>query len=1160
MPPISLFTLKILGPTLAKALLASFNIPSKLTNEIATAAIDTTAGELLKPAVSSATLTKKVDEMAGRMVEDIRPLFVGEGRSVDTGSQNAIVLGLSETLLKVRLTQAGLAEMNFDRGALTQHLLKANLGVDRDFSAGEKALYRQAVGIVSDRLIEAAPNVEGFALSTAFETLRRLEDIAKQLGFERDREIQAADEFVGHYRQVVQDELNALEIFGHARTDDLTSQQSLSMAYITLSVMREAGEEEEESARFGRGKFGRLTAEPKQLLSRVDGALCDCRRVVIRGSAGTGKSTLMQWLAVKAAKQSFEGKLADWNSKIPFFIRLRNLVGGQFPTPEKFPVMVAPNFAAVMPEGWVHKYLNRGQALVLIDGVDELPRQERGDFLKALKALVRDFPNATYVVTSRPSGLKSMQNAVWQAWENWVSTQKFVTLTLEPMNAANVEEFVTRWHNALPTGDPASRLDRDPAQSAQNLNRQLRQRPELQRLAATPLLCSMICALHRERLETLPSSRLTLYSECIDVLLNRRDGNEGRAIPLDETYPIGLNEDQKIELLQSLAWKLMQLNLSSLETNRVDSHFDRELKQTSLPTAITGKQIRELFVDRAALLREPIVGQVDFAHRTFQEYLAAQAILDDDSLEVLIDKAADDQWREVIIAAVGLARPKEREKLLNSLVERGDREAENQKYLHLLAVACLETATKVRPEIREYVLAGAKASMPPKDEDDVAMVVRAGNAVVPLLVHEASYSAEEASRCIEALVGVGTRAAMEVIVDYARVAFESDPRNKVSQAIGKGWDVFDRAIYLDKVFSQLQYLYLGQTQVSDVSPLSTLSQLQSLYLGQTRVSDVSPLSALSQLQYLSLSQTRVSDVLPLSSLSQLQYLSLSQQTQVSDVSPLSALSQLQYLHLSQTQVSDVLPLSSLSQLQSLYLDQTQVSDVSPLSALSQLKSLYLDQTQVSDVSPLSVLSQLQDLYLHQTQVSDVSPLSSLSQLQDLSLSQTQVSDVSPLSSFSQLQSLYLSQTQVSDVSPLSSLSQLQSLYLDQTQVSDVSPLSSLSQLQSLSLSQTQVSDVSPLSTLSQLQYLSLSQTQVSDVSPLSALSQLQYLSLNQTQVSNVSSLSDLSQLQFLALDQTQVSDVSPLKHLKNLVVYTDNEEKAKRWSANGLNVRLSSND
>ena len=714
-------------------------------------------------------------EIAGQMAKEIRPLFAGGDRNIDEGSQQAIVLGLSETLLKVRLTQAGLAELNFDSQALKQHLLKANGGVDRDFSEGEKALYRQAVGIVSDRLIESAPNVEGFALSTASATLGRLAEIEKQLGRDREQAIQAADEFVGQYRRVVRDELNRLEIFGHARTDDLTGQQSLSMAYITLSVMKDtAGEEAETELALGR--FGHAEKAQKRMLSRqVDEAICECPKVVIRGGAGAGKSTLMQWLAVKAAEQSFTGKLAGWNSKIPFFIRLRDLVGGKFPTPEQFPAMVAPNFAAMMPERWVHKYLNRGQALVLIDGVDELPRKQRKDFLKALKALVRDFPKATYVVTSRPAGLKSIQNDKWKAWEDWVAAQDFVTLKLEPMTSGNVEEFVTRWYEALPTDNPASRQYRDPTQSAQNLNRQLRQRPELQRLAATPLLCAMICALHKERLETLPSSRLKLYSECIDVLLNKRDaGNIGRKIPLDDTYPIGLDEDQKLELIQSLAWKLMDLNLSSLDTDRVDSHFERELKQTSLPAAITGEQIRALFVDRAALLREPVVGQIDFAHRTFQEYLAAKAILDDDSLETLISKASDDQWREVIIVAAGRGRPKEREKLLKALIEQGNCQAENQQYLHLLAVACLETATKVRPEIREQVLTSAKASMPPKDEDEVAMVVRAGNEVVPLLLYEASYSAEEAARCIASLVGVGTSDAMAAIVDYAKADFEQD--------------------------------------------------------------------------------------------------------------------------------------------------------------------------------------------------------------------------------------------------------------------------------------------------------------------------------------------------------------------------------------------------
>ncbi len=140
MSPFSLFTLKILGPTLANALLVSFNIPSKLTNKIAEATIKEAADKLLKPAVSRGTLNQKVNELAEQIAKDIRPLFEGGGRQVDTASRNAVVLGLSETLVKVRLTQGGLAELNFDADALREYLLKANTGVDRDFNAGEKAL------------------------------------------------------------------------------------------------------------------------------------------------------------------------------------------------------------------------------------------------------------------------------------------------------------------------------------------------------------------------------------------------------------------------------------------------------------------------------------------------------------------------------------------------------------------------------------------------------------------------------------------------------------------------------------------------------------------------------------------------------------------------------------------------------------------------------------------------------------------------------------------------------------------------------------------------------------------------------------------------------------------------------------------------------------
>jgi len=750
---------------------------------------------------------------------------------------------------------------------------------------------------------------------------------------------------------------------------------------------------------------------------------------------------------------------------------------------------------------------------------------------------VRDFDKATYIVTSRPSGLKNLQGEEWIEWEDWVKDSGFVNWTLEPMSKENIEKFVTRWHCAL----SESQSD-DLTQIGKNLNAQLRQRAELRRLASTPLLCAMICALYQERKENLPSARLELYQNCIDMLLNRRDS--GRKIPIDDTYPIGLNESQKIELLQSFALKLMRLNLSTLEAERVDRHFKDELGKTSLPKEITGRQIRDLFVDRSGLLREPSVNYIDFAHRTFQEYLAAKAALDDDSLEELLARATDDQWRESIIVAAGLARAKERVILLENLIEHGNRDLDKKQYLHLLAVACLETATSVEPSTREKVLTCAKALLPPKNNDEVPMLAAVGNEIIPLLKYESQYSAEEAALCIATLVQIGNRSAMLAIIDYAKATFESDESEHdqeygqflIGRAIGKGWDIFDQSTYISQIFSQLKELDLSNTQVTDLSPLSVLNQLKELDLSNTQVTDLSPLSGLNQMNALYL-----------------------RNTQVTDLSPLSGLNYLNRLFLSNTQVTDLSPLSGLNQLNILDLSETQVTDLSPLSGLNQLKELDLSDTQVTDLSVLSGLNQLKELDLSDTQVTDLSVLSGLNQLNSLNLSNTQVTDLSILSGLNQLTGLNLRNTQVTDLSPLSGLNYLNRLFLSNTQVTDLSPLSVLNQLKELDLSNTQVTDLSPLSVLNQLKELYLSNTQVTDLSPLSGLNQLKELYLSNTQVTDLSPLSGLNHLNRLLLSNTQVTDLSPLKNLSKLRIATDSQEKLELWKSQGLKVICFSN-
>ena len=190
--------------------------------------------------------------------------------------------------------------------------------------------------------------------------------------------------------------------------------------------------------------------------------------------------------------------------------------------------------------------------------------------------------------------------------------------------------------------------------------------------------------------------------------------------------------------------------------------------------------------------------------------------------------------------------------------------------------------------------------------------------------------------------------------------------------------------------------YVNSNAISDLSPLEKLTDLVKLSLnGISGLRDVSALASLTNLDTLYLNDTDVSDVSALVSLTDLERLQL-WRTGVSDVSALAHLTNLAGLWLNDTTVSDVSALASLTNLRGLNLSDTDVSDVSALASLTNLNSLGLSDTDVSDVSALTSLTNLDSLYLNSTAVSDVSALTSLTNLEFLNFYDTAVSDVSPL--------------------------------------------------------------------------------------------------------------------------------------------------------------------
>lgn len=98
----------------------------------------------------------------------------------------------------------------------------------------------------------------------------------------------------------------------------------------------------------------------------------------------------------------------------------------------------------------------------------------------------------------------------------------------------------------------------------------------------------------------------------------------------------------------------------------------------------------------------------------------------------------------------------------------------------------------------------------------------------------------------------------------------------------------------EQILSNTPQLNLGNRQIQDISPLSTLPNLTSLDLSFNQITDLKPLAKLTRLNFLLLAGNQIRDVKSLSSLTRLTYLVL-EKNQIQEVSPLASLTQLRTL-------------------------------------------------------------------------------------------------------------------------------------------------------------------------------------------------------------------------------------------------------------------------
>lgn len=416
--------------------------------------------------------------------------------------------------------------------------------------------------------------------------------------------------------------------------------------------------------------------------------------LAIVGAPGSGKTTLLRHVARQSClRNRSRSDRKNLARDIPILLYLRDHVTDILARPS---VSVADLLRTTLgavgdeePPGWSERQLRIGRCIVLLDGLDEVAKQEDRTMVSAwADGQIRQYPRNDFVVSSRPGGYHS------------APLEGADIVQVCGFTASQTQAFIRGWYRAVErhsTGTLGPEVEARAQEGANDLLRRLGEAPKIYDLTVNPLLLTMIANVHRYR-GALPGSRADLYSEICKAMLWRR--HEAKRLTQQ------LRGEKKEVVLRVLAYEMMKRRVSDLSRADVFAVIEPALWHVS--RSIT---LDEFLADVSSdgLLIERETSKYAFAHETFQEYLAAAHISANGLVSDLVDAIGDDWWREttLLYAATSNADP----------IVRACLSSHSASAL-TLALDCAEQDSHVDPDlyarVHDLVIAAAR---PDADEE-----------------------------------------------------------------------------------------------------------------------------------------------------------------------------------------------------------------------------------------------------------------------------------------------------------------------------------------------------------------------------------------------------------------------------------------------------------
>jgi HEAT repeat protein len=418
------------------------------------------------------------------------------------------------------------------------------------------------------------------------------------------------------------------------------------------------------------------------------------QRLVLLGDPGSGKTTLMRYLAVKLAQgHHADLGLTNHDDWLPMLIYMRDWAKN----PERSLFEQLADFAKStlhvdLPTGFF-QYWWQGRSLVLLDGLDEVVDEAiRADLVNKLGCVLDGAEQNAVVITSRP----------WGYHRAYFRTENFPHFELLPFDQQQIKQFVENWY----------RSRHDNAQDAQlmidNLQESLVASDRVQQLVTNPLLLTIVALIHRYQ-DELPKRRYQLYDKAVNTLLKSWDRTEkGLGAEQKDIFKCLDREDDLRRVLSLLAKWIHEQYVTKPQAGGTliqEQEFIDQLrviildeKEVKPHKAIEeAKRFKDFVRDRTGLINEYGQGWYGFVHKTFQEYLTAEAIqsntIDNDDLAGMLlfikNHLHQQHWREVILLLVSQQQERRAATIIETILRAG---SDYEQWLHrdlLLAAECL---------------------------------------------------------------------------------------------------------------------------------------------------------------------------------------------------------------------------------------------------------------------------------------------------------------------------------------------------------------------------------------------------------------------------------------------------------------------------------------